>query len=75
MKLSKAQGFAVFIVLVSIATTAILSFGILWTHHPLNNEFLVMWGPDFITGCCISIPVGFILVPVIKRWVDKFTIQ
>lgn len=75
MKLSKKQASIVFVILVSIGTTAILSFGILWTHHSINKEFFPLWGPDFVSGCLISIPTGFILNPFIKKLIDHFTVD
>jgi hypothetical protein len=75
MKLSKKQAAAVLVVLISIATTAILSCGILLTHHSVDREFFTLWRPDFISGCLISIPTGFILNPLIKKLVDQYTIS
>jgi hypothetical protein len=73
MKLTKKQATAAFAILVSIATTAILSFGILWTHHKIDREFFTLWRPDFIHGCLISIPTSFILNPCIKKLFDHYT--
>ncbi|TDO24193.1 DUF2798 domain-containing protein [Pedobacter duraquae] len=73
MKLSKKQADIVFIILVSICTTAILSFGILCTHHAIDREFFTLWRPDFISGCLISIPTGFILNPLLKKLIDHYT--
>jgi hypothetical protein len=73
MRLTKKQAALAFIILVSIATTAILSFGILWTHHKIDREFFTLWRPDFISGCLISIPTGFILNPRIKKLIDQYT--
>ena len=73
MRLTKKQAAIAFVILVSIATTAILSFGILWTHHKIDREFFTLWKPDFIHGCLISIPTGFILNPLIKKLIDHYT--
>jgi len=73
MKLTQKQAAAAFIILVSIATTTILSFGILWTHHKIDREFFTLWRPDFITGCCIAIPTGFIINPRIRKLIDRYT--
>jgi hypothetical protein len=73
MRLTQRQAGVAFVILVSIGTTAILSFGILWTHHKLDEEFFIMWRPDFMHGCMISIPTGFILNPQIKKLVDHYT--
>ncbi len=73
MKLTQKQAPAAFVIFVSIATTAILSFGILCTHHRIDREFFTLWRPDFITGCLISIPTGFILNPLIRKFIDRHT--
>jgi hypothetical protein len=73
MKLTQKQAPAAFVIIVSIATTAILSFGILWTHHKIDREFFTLWRPDFIHGCLISVPTGFILNPRIKKLIDRCT--
>jgi len=73
MKLTQKQAPVAFIIFVSIATTAILSFGILCTHHKIDREFFTLWRPDFITGCLISIPTGFILNPFIRKLIDRCT--
>jgi hypothetical protein len=73
MRLTKKQAESAFVIVVSIATTAILSFGILWTHHKIDREFFTLWRPDFIHGCLISIPTGFILNPQIKKLMDYYT--
>lgn len=75
MKLSKKEAEVAFVILVSIATTAILSFGILWTHHAIDREFFTLWRPDFISGCLISIPTGFILNPQIRKLIARFTVK
>jgi len=75
MKISKKRADVLFVILVSIGTTAILSFGILCTHHKIDREFFTLWRPDFISGCLISIPTGFILNPQIKKLIDRFTVE
>lgn len=75
MKISKKRADVLFVILVSIGTTVILSFGILCTHHKIDREFFTLWRPDFISGCLISIPTGFILNPQIKKLIDRFTVE
>ena len=75
MKISKKRANVLFVIIVSIGTTAILSFGILCTHHKIDRAFFTLWRPDFISGCLISIPTGFILNPQIKKLIDRFTVE
>lgn len=74
MKLSKAHSAILFVTLVSIAMTAVMSFGILLLHMGWRADFFKIWLPDFLTGCCLAIPTGFIVVPLIKRMVDSITV-
>jgi Protein of unknown function (DUF2798) len=75
MKLSKTQGTILFVLLVSIAMTAVMSFGILLLRLGWRADFLKIWFGDFLIGCCLSIPTGFTVVPLIKKWVDNMTIK
>ncbi len=59
-----------FVLLVSIAMTAVMSFGILLLRIGWRADFLKIWLGDFLVGCCLSIPTGFTVVPLIKKWVD-----
>ena len=38
-----------------------------------RDDFLKIWFGDFLIGCCLSIPTGFTVVPLIKKWVDSMT--
>ncbi|WP_172805235.1 DUF2798 domain-containing protein [Aquiflexum balticum] len=62
-----------FIFSVSIMMTAVMSFAILLLRIGLKEDFFVIWISDFIVGCIFSLPAGFILVPLIKKWIDKRT--
>lgn len=73
MKLTKKQGTVLFVLLVSIAMTAVMSFGILVLRLGWSSNFLTIWLGDFLIGCCLSIPTGFIVVPLIKKMVDSIT--
>lgn len=75
MKLSKIQGTILFVLLVSIAMTAVMSFGILLLRLGWRADFLKIWIGDFLIGCCLSIPTGFTVVPLIKKWVDSMTVK
>ena len=73
MKLTKIQGTILFVLLVSIAMTAVMSFGILLLRLGWRDDFIKIWFGDFLIGCCLSIPTGFTVVPLIKKWVDSIT--
>ncbi len=50
-----------------------MSFGILLMRLGWRADFLWLWLGDFLLGCCLSIPTGFLVVPLIKRAVDYWT--
>lgn len=73
MRLSKTQGKILFVLLVSIAMTAVMSFGILLLRLGWRDDFFKIWFGEFLIGCGLSIPTGFTVVPLIKKWVDSMT--
>ncbi len=73
MKLSKTQGAILFALLVSISMTAVMSFGLSLIRLGWQENFLKIWFGDFLIGCCLSIPTGFTVVPILKKLVDKIT--
>lgn len=75
MKFKPKQAHIVFIFLVTVMMTAVMSLAILTLRVGWNQDFLLIWLADFAVGCLFSIPAGFLLVPLIKMWVDKRTAQ
>lgn len=73
MKLSKTQGAILFALLVSISMTAVMCFGISLIRLGWQENFIKMWFGDFLIGCCLSIPTGFTVVPLLKKLVDRIT--
>ena len=74
MKLSKVQGIIVFTVLVSIAMSGIMSFGLLLVRMGWQPDFLKIWFWDyFLVDLWLSIPTGFTVVPLLKKLVDSIT--
>lgn len=73
MKLKPEQAHILFIFLVSIMMTAVMSLAILLLRIGFREDFFFIWMSDFAVGCLFSIPAGFILVPLIKKWIDKRT--
>lgn len=75
MKLSKVQSIIIFTILVSIAMSGIMSFGLLLTRIGWHPGFLKTWFWDyFLVELWLSIPTGFIVVPLIKKVIDRITV-
>jgi len=73
MKLTKKQGTILFVLLISISMSAVMSFGIILLRLGWQEEFFKIWFNDFLVGCCLAIPTAFILVPLIKKLIDSIT--
>lgn len=75
-KLSKVQSIIVFTLLVSIAMSGIMSFGLLLTRVGWHPGFINTWFfKYFLVELWLSIPTGFIVVPLIKNAIDRITVQ
>jgi len=73
-KLSKVQSIIVFTLLVSVAMSAIMSFGLLLVRMGWHQGFLRTWFFDyFIVDLWLSIPTGFTVVPLLKKIVDSIS--
>ncbi|MGB3181223.1 MAG: DUF2798 domain-containing protein [Cyclobacteriaceae bacterium] len=73
MKLSKNIANILFVFLVSVTMTAVMSFAILATRLGFSSDFFVIWLSDFLVGCLFSIPTGFLVVPLLKKGIDRIT--
>jgi ABC-type multidrug transport system permease subunit len=73
-KLSKVQSIIVFTILVSVAMSGIMSFGLLLTRTGWQPDFIKTWFLKyFLVELWLSIPTGFIVVPLIKKAIDSIT--
>jgi hypothetical protein len=73
-RLSKVQSIIVFTILVSLAMSGIMSFGLLLTRIGWQADFLKLWFfKYFLVELWLSIPTGFVVVPAIKKAVDSIT--
>jgi hypothetical protein len=73
-KLSKVQSIIVFTFLVSIAMSGTMTFGLLLTRTGWTADFFHVWFFNyFLVELWLSIPTGFIVVPLIKKAVDSIT--
>ena len=73
MKFSTKQANLLSNILVSISMTIVMTGGMLFIHSGYCDNFFKLWLNDFLVGCCIAIPTGFIIVPVITKWIDLHT--
>lgn len=50
--------------------TIVMTAGMLYIHAGYCDNFFKLWLNDFFLGCCIAVPTGLIIVPVIAKWTD-----
>jgi hypothetical protein len=58
---------------VSVAMTVVMTSGMLLAHSGYCENFFKLWLNDFIIGCCISVPTGLLIVPIISKWFEART--
>jgi hypothetical protein len=73
MKLSVKQANLLSNILVSISMTIVMTAGMLYIHAGYCDNFFKLWLNDFFLGCCIAVPTGLIIVPVVAKWTDQLT--
>ena len=73
VKISGRQAKILAILLISLFMTAVMSGGMLLFRYGLHGDFMQRWLSDFILGCCIAVPAGFVLVPLVEKFVKKIT--
>lgn len=73
MKLLLKQANLLSNILVSISMTIVMSGGMLYIHSGYTDTFFKLWINDFLLGCCIAIPTGLIIVPVISKLFNHLT--
>ena len=73
MKLSIKQANLLSNILVSISMTIVMTGGMLYVHSDYSDNFFKLWINDFFVGCCIAIPTGLLIVPMISKGVNGQT--
>ena len=73
MKLSSKQAYFLSNILASILMTIVMTGGMLMFHSGYCLNFYNLWLNDFLIGCCIAVPTGLIIVPLITKWVNLNT--
>ena len=75
MQLTPKSANILFTLLVSVVMTAVMSLAILLTRLGWSANFPLIWLGDFAVGCLFSIPTGFVVVPLLRRWIDGQTVR
>jgi hypothetical protein len=56
-------------ILVCISMSAIMPVGMILFKFGFCDDFAKMWFKDFLLSCCIAIPSGLIVVPMVEKLV------
>ena len=75
MQLTPKSANILFTLLVSVVMTAVMSLAILLTRVGWSPNFPLIWLADFLVGCLFSVPTGFVVVPLLRRWIDGQTVR
>jgi ABC-type glycerol-3-phosphate transport system permease component len=73
MKFSTKQSNVLSNIMVSISMTIVMTGGMLLIHSGYCDHFFKLWLRDFLVGCCIAIPTGLVIVPIISKWFNLHT--
>jgi ABC-type glycerol-3-phosphate transport system permease component len=73
IQFTKPQARLVSNISVSIVMTVVMTGGMLLVHSGYGVNFFKLWLNDFLVGCCIAVPTGLLIVPIISKWVDLHT--
>jgi hypothetical protein len=73
MKFSIKQAQLLCNIMVSISMTIVMTGGMLYVHSGYCNNFFKLWLTDFLVGCCVAVPTGLLIVPIISKWLDLHT--
>jgi membrane protein implicated in regulation of membrane protease activity len=65
----------VFAVLVSVGMSFFMSFALALVNVGLVPNFLTIWLVGYAVSFLVSLPISLILIPVIKKTVDKLTAE
>lgn len=72
-KLTKTQGYVLAVFLISVLMTAVMSLGMILVQTREYTNLGSIWWRQFVIGCYIAVPAGFILVPLIQKAVGMIT--
>ncbi|MHB8207194.1 DUF2798 domain-containing protein [Mucilaginibacter sp.] len=71
-KFTKLQVQALEILLISIFSTIAMSGGVLLIKQGIGQGFMGIWLREFLLACCISIPSGYLIVPLVTLYTKRF---
>lgn len=72
-KVNRKQASVITTLLVSISMSAVMPVGMILFKLGFCENLAELWLMDFLLGCCIAIPSGLIIVPLVERLVKTLT--
>ena len=60
-----------FAALTSVVMSLIITFILVLVNNGWTERFWEMWLRGFIVGSLLSIPISLVVIPTVKRMVDK----
>ena len=62
-----------FATLTSVVMSFIITFIITLVDVGLSEAFWKLWVQGFVVSSAMSVPVSFVVIPLVRRFVDKLT--
>lgn len=75
LKVSRRYYSIVFAFLVSIGMSFFMSFALVLVNVGLVPNFLGIWLVGYAVSFLVSLPISLFLIPIIKKIVDKLTVE
>lgn len=71
--LSRRQGGYLFIVLMCVAMSLVMSLAMTIVNRGIGEGLLRAWGRSAAIGFMVALPSALVIVPPIRRFVDRLT--
>lgn len=73
MRINRKYGELLFAALSSVVMSLIISFILVLVNNGFTARFWEMWLRGFVAGSLVGIPISFVVIPAVRRLVDKIT--
>ena len=71
LRMKRKYNGILFAALTSVVMSLIITFILVLVNNGWTERFWEMWLRGFVVGSLVSIPISLIVIPAVKRMVDK----
>ena len=72
LRIKRKYNGILFAALTSVVMSLIITFILVFVNNGWSERFWEMWLRGFIVSSILSIPISLVVIPAVKRMVDKF---